>query len=130
MFSPTIPSIFHSASDANFDDDLATIYQPEDVLRMWHHVSGSSRDRVLGSNLITYALGSGLIHLSSTDIRAHVPTLLGDPTLDAWEWTLVELNNEDNPTYVLNAFHNPVSLTSQPTNLIALRRLLRSAATQ
>ncbi|KAE8216927.1 hypothetical protein CF326_g9642 [Tilletia indica] len=130
MASPTVPSTFPSPADADFDDDVTIIYQPDDVLRMWHHVSSSSRDRVLGSTLINYALSSGRIHLPSTEIRAHVPTLLGDPDLDPWEWTLAELNNEDNPTYILNAFHNPVSLTYQPTNLITLRRLLRPVATQ
>ncbi|KAE8219563.1 hypothetical protein CF326_g8933 [Tilletia indica] len=130
MSSPIIPSAFSSTSEASFDDDVAIIYQPDDVLRMWHHVSGSSRDRVLGSTLINYALSSGAIHLPSTDIRAHVPTLLGDPALEPWDWTLAELNNVHNPTYILNAFHNPVSFTYRPTNLITLRRLLRPVATQ
>ncbi|KAE8215785.1 hypothetical protein CF326_g9711 [Tilletia indica] len=123
MFSPTVPSTFHSASDVNFDDDVAIVNQPEDVLRMWHHISGSSRDRVLGSTLINYALSSGAIHVPSMDIRAHVPTLLEDPALDPWDWTLAGLKNVHNPTYILNAFHSPVSFTYRPINLITFRRL-------
>ncbi|KAE8236837.1 hypothetical protein A4X13_0g9009 [Tilletia indica] len=130
MASLTVPSTLPSPADADFDDDVAIIYQPDDVLRLWHHVSSSSRDPVLGSTLINYALSSVRIHLPSTDIRVHVPTLLGDPALDPWEWTLAELNSEGNPTYILNAFHNPVSFTYRPTNLITLRRLLRPVATQ
>ncbi|CAD6884695.1 unnamed protein product [Tilletia controversa] len=112
------------SSIAASDRDIVPVYTNGDIVRMWHSVAGTTRNRDLGSALINYAINGNLISFPPADMLTNVSTILNSPC-DPWAWTLSAINDGSNSVLSLNAFHNPVPMPYLPRSILDVRRFLR-----